>query len=81
MIAYLLDFMSNKLSLSRLQRDLTDAPFLEIRNYFGHITAISGIRTGLSKININPIKIHDDLDSHIEVITEGFKHYFVERVF
>ena len=69
----LLDFMSNKLPISRLQRDLTDSTVLRnLGTIFGHITiAISGIRTGLSKININPIKIHDDLDSHIEVITEG----------
>jgi adenylosuccinate lyase len=69
----LLDFMSNKLPISRLQRDLTDSTVLRnLGTIFGHITiAISGIRKGLGKLTINPIKLHDDLDSHIEVITEG----------
>ena len=69
----LLDFMSNKLPISRLQRDLTDSTVLRnLGTIFGHITiAISGICKGLGKLTINPIKLHDDLDSHIEVITEG----------
>jgi adenylosuccinate lyase len=69
----LLDFMSNKLPISRLQRDLTDSTVLRnLGTIFGHITiAISGLRNGLGKININPVKLHEDLDNHIEVITEG----------
>tara|TARA_Y100000389_G_C17393652_1_gene481329 strand:- start:298 stop:1275 length:978 start_codon:yes stop_codon:yes gene_type:complete len=69
----LLDFMSNKLPISRLQRDLTDSTVLRnLGTIFGHITiAISGLRNGLGKININPVKLHEDLNNHIEVITEG----------
>ena len=45
----LLDFMSNKLPISRLQRDLTDSTVLRnLGTIFGHITiAISGLRNGL----------------------------------
>ena len=69
----LLDFMSNKLPISRLQRDLTDSTVLRnLGTIFGHITiALSGIKNGLGKININSVKLHEDLDNHIEVITEG----------
>lgn len=71
----LLDFMSNKLPISRLQRDLTDSTVLRnLGTIFGHIEiAFSNFKKGFSKININPIKIHEDLNSHIEIVTEGIQ--------
>ena len=71
----LLDFMSNKLPISRLQRDLTDSTVLRnLGTIFGHIEiAFSNFSKGLFKININPIKIHEDLNSHIEIVTEGIQ--------
>jgi adenylosuccinate lyase len=70
-----LDFLSNKLPISRLQRDLTDSTVLRnLGSVFGHLEiALASFRKGFGKIIINPLKIHNDLDEHIEIITEGIQ--------
>ena len=72
----LLDFLSNKLPISRLQRDLTDSTVLRnLGTVFGHNEiALSSFKKGFSKIVVNPIKIHNDLNDHIEIITEGIQN-------
>lgn len=71
----LLDFLSNKLPISRLQRDLTDSTVLRnLGSVFGHVEiAYTSFIKGLGKIVINPIKLHSDLNDHIEIITEGIQ--------
>ena len=71
----LLDFLSNKLPISRLQRDLTDSTVLRnLGSIFGHIEiAYTSFIKGFGKIVINPIKLHNDLNDHIEIITEGIQ--------
>merc|ERR1711933_126477 len=59
------DFLSNKLPISRLQRDLTDSTVR--RNYgvpFGHVlVAIQSIKKGLSKLQVNRSVLERDLES------------------
>ena len=71
----LLDFLSNKLPISRLQRDLTDSTVLRnLGTVFGHIEIVlSSLKKGFGKIVVNPLKIHNDLNEHIEIITEGIQ--------
>lgn len=71
----LLDFLSNKLPISRLQRDLTDSTVLRnLGTIFGHIDiALKNFKNGFSKINVNPIKLNEDLNSHLEIVTEGIQ--------
>ena len=71
----LLEFLSRKLPISRLQRDLTDSTTL--RNLgvaFGWCEiAYHNIKIGLRKININEEKINDDNDNNLSVLTEGIQ--------
>ena len=71
----LLEFLSRKLPISRLQRDLTDSTTL--RNLgvaFGWCEiAYHNIKIGLEKININEEKIKDDNDNNLSVLTEGIQ--------
>ena len=71
----LLQFFSNKLPISRLQRDLTDSTIL--RNLgvaFGYsIIAYSSILNGLSKLQVNKEKILDDLNANWAVVFEGIQ--------
>ena len=71
----LLDFMSNKLPVSRLQRDLTDSTIIRnIGTIFGHmLIAYSNLIKGLNKLEINKTKINDDLTSNINVLTEAIQ--------
>jgi adenylosuccinate lyase len=71
----LFDFLSNKLPISRLQRDLTDSTVLRnLGTVFGHVEiALVSLKKGFGKIIINPIKLHNDLNEHIEIITEGIQ--------
>ena len=59
----LLDFMSNKLIISRMQRDLSDSTVLRnVGVAFGHaVVAYKSIMTGLSKLSINKSTIERDL--------------------
>jgi adenylosuccinate lyase len=71
----LLNFMSEKLPISRLQRDLTDSTVL--RNLgvaCGHcILAYNSLQKGLNKITINNNVLHDDLNEHWEVLAEAIQ--------
>jgi len=75
MSSSMLDHLSNKLPISRMQRDLTDSTVL--RNLglpFGHImVAFSSISRGLSKLTVNEKKLHDDLMENYIVISEAIQ--------
>ena len=71
----LFDYMSSKLPISRLQRDLTDSTVLRnIGVPLGHsFTALSSIKKGLSKLIVNKEKIGKDLESNWAVVAEGIQ--------
>ena len=71
----ILTFLSQKLPISRLQRDLTDSTVLRnVGVAFGHITiAFKNIMKGLDKLDINLVKINKDLDKNIVVISEAIQ--------
>ena len=68
-------FLSNKLPISRLQRDLTDSTVL--RNVgvpFAHtIIAINSIKKGVHKLIINVEKMEEDLTKNWIVIAEAIQ--------
>ena len=70
-----LEFMSAKLPISRLQRDLTDSTVL--RNVgvpFAHtMIATQSILKGLSKLLLNEKTIYRDLDNTWAVVAEGIQ--------
>ena len=71
----LLDFLSNKLPISRLQRDLTDSTVL--RNLgvaFGHsLLGWQSLQKGISKLGVNSSKIAADLAANPEVLAEAIQ--------
>lgn len=73
----LLSFISEKLPISRLQRDLTDSTVL--RNLgvpFAHtIIAFKSIVKGLQKISINDDKLKKDLNDNWVVVSEGIQTF------
>ena len=71
----LLEFLSRKLPISRLQRDLTDSTVLRnIGTIFGHWEiAYNNLITGLNKIEANKIEITKDLHNNMVVLTEGIQ--------
>jgi adenylosuccinate lyase len=70
-----LEFLSGKLPVSRLQRDLTDSTVL--RNVgvpFAHtMIATQSILKGLSKLLLNETAIYRDLDKTWAVVAEGIQ--------
>ncbi len=68
----LLDFLSNKLPVSRLQRDLSDSTVLRnIPVAFGHaLVAYESLLKGLSKIAFDKNAAHAELAQHPEVLAE-----------
>lgn len=70
-----LQFLAQKLPVSRLQRDLTDSTVL--RNVgvpFGHsIIAIQSTLKGLRKLILNEDKINADLDNNWAVVAEAIQ--------
>lgn len=70
-----LEFLSGKLPISRLQRDLTDSTVL--RNVgvpFGHVQiAIESVLKGLNKLLLNEKAIYADLDNNWAVVAEGIQ--------
>ena len=71
----LLIHLSEKLPISRLQRDLTDSTVL--RNLgvpIGHILiAFQSLLKGLSKIEVNEAALHDDLEENWAVVAEAIQ--------
>ena len=71
----LFEFLSAKLPVSRLQRDLTDSTVL--RNVgvpFAHtMIATQSILKGLEKLLLNEIAIYRDLDNTWAVVAEGIQ--------
>lgn len=71
----LLEHLSAKLPISRLQRDLTDSTVLRnIGVPVAHITiAFRSIEKGLSKLVLNSEKIYADLDDNWAVVAEAIQ--------
>lgn len=71
----LLEYLSSKLPVSRLQRDLTDSTVL--RNLgvpAAHIMiAIKSLQKGLSKLVLNEAKLNDDLEANWAVVAEAIQ--------
>ena len=70
-----LNHISNTVVISRWQRDLSDSTVMRnIGGCFGHITiALKSLEKGINKLEINKIKIKEDLDSSWEVLTEAIQ--------
>ena len=73
--AALLDLLSHKLPVSRLQRDLSDSTVLRnIPVAFGHaLVAYESLLKGLSKIAFDKDFAHKELAAHPEVLAEGIQ--------
>ena len=71
----LFEFLSRKLPVSRLQRDLTDSTVIRnIGTAFGHtIIGLANIQAGLNKITINQDVINSDKSKHQVVLIEGIQ--------
>ena len=71
----LFNFFSNKLPISRLQRDLSDSTVLiNIGVPFSHsIISYQSTIKGIKKLNINQDKIEFDLNENWVVITEAIQ--------
>ena len=69
------NFFSDKLPISRLQRDLTDSTVLRnIGVPLGHtIIALKSTLKGLSKLIVNKEKIHADLENNWNVVAEAIQ--------
>lgn len=68
-------FMSDKLPISRLQRDLTDSTVQRnIGVAFGHtFLGWQSLLLGLSKLEVNKNKLAADLNNHPEVLAEAIQ--------
>jgi len=71
----LLNHLSAKLPISRLQRDLSDSSALRsLSEAYGHtLVAIKSLERGLSKIKGNPAKMKADLDNQWALLTEAIQ--------
>ena len=71
----ILEHLSNKLPISRLQRDLTDSTVLRnIGVPVAHcLIAIRSIEKGLNKLLLNSEKIYQDLDENWAVVAEAIQ--------
>ena len=69
------DFFSNKLTKSRLQRDLTDSTVLRnIGVPFGHtLISFESLLKGLKKIYANEVKINKDIEDNWIVVSEAIQ--------
>jgi adenylosuccinate lyase len=69
----LLGHFSEKLPISRWQRDLTDSTVLRaLGTAFGHtLVALDSLARGLGKLNVNRARLAEDLDSAWEVLAEA----------
>lgn len=71
----LLEHLSAKLPISRLQRDLTDSTVLRnIGVPMAHITiALNSLQKGLNKLVLNEEKIQQDLENNWAVVAEAIQ--------
>jgi len=71
----LLDFFSNKLPVSRLQRDLTDSTVLRnIGVPLGHsLVAYTSLVKGLGKLELNTVALDKDLNKNWAVVSEAIQ--------
>ena len=70
-----LDHLSNKLPISRMQRDLTDSTTLRNQGVamgYSYI-ALKNILKGLSRITVNKPKMKTELNEHWEVLAEAIQ--------
>jgi adenylosuccinate lyase len=69
----LLGHFADKLPVSRLQRDLTDSTVMRnIGVALGHsVLSFKSLTAGLEKIELNPLRIAEDLDRAWEVLSEA----------
>ena len=69
------DYFVNKLTISRLQRDLSDSTVLRnIGLTFGYSQiALSSLLNGMNKVKPNISNINDELDNNWEVLTEAIQ--------
>ena len=69
------EFLSSKLPISRLQRDLTDSTVLRnIGVPFGHsLIGLKSTLKGLGKLFVNTTKIEDDLNANWAVVAEAIQ--------
>merc|ERR1712032_648224 len=70
-----LEHLSQKLPISRLQRELTDSTVLRnIGVPMGHVAiSVSSIQRGLSRLLINKVAIDKDLESNWAVVAEAIQ--------
>ena len=70
------EFLSSKLPISRLQRDLTDSTVLRnIGVPFSHtFIALNSIEKGLGKLLLNQDKINQDIEANWIVIAEAIQN-------
>ena len=68
----LTQFFANKLTISRLQRDLSDSTVLRnLGLIFAYsLIAYKNILIGLNKLDINKVKINEDIDNSWEILAE-----------
>ena len=70
----MLDYLSDKLPVSRMQRDLTDSTTLRNQGSALDILPCSkNILRGLNRITINKSKMSSELDSHWEIVSEAIQ--------
>lgn len=69
------EFLSSKLPISRLQRDLTDSTVLRnIGIPLAHsFIAYTYLRRGIDKLELHPEKLTEDLENNWAVISEGIQ--------
>ena len=71
----LLQFLSNKLPISRMQRDLTDSTVL--RNvgvaYSYTLIGLKSFSDGLGKLDLNTKKLNQDLEDNFCIVSEGIQ--------
>ncbi len=66
---------SEKLPISRWQRDLSDSTVLRaLGSGFGHLLlALHSLQRGLGKLKVNPVRLEEDLDASWEVLAEAIQ--------
>jgi adenylosuccinate lyase len=81
----LMTHLSQKLPISRLQRDLTDSTVLRTLGMgFGHsIIAYASLLRGINKLEANPVNMTEELEANWEVLAEPvqtvMRRYGIEK--